>query len=354
MTWPLPQPDEIAERIAAGILLAFPDAPDLDPRAPDTMLGVLARTVALTLFDVHLHQRWLADQQMVDTATDWLPRHADIWAIPRIAATFATGAAQFAGVNGTSIPAGTELRAPSGAVYETLATVTIASGTAQASLRAVEAGTAGNASTDVALALVVPIAGITGQAATVVAPGLRGGAPIEGEEAWKSRVLARIRQPPMGGTAADYVAWARAASALVSQVRVYPNYVGPGTVGVVIAQAGGLAPTTPELAAIAAAIDLVRPVTAAVSVLACVPTAIAFSIELSPDTAATRLAVTAALDTFFAVEAAIGTEIPLSRVSEAISSAAGEYSHRIMSPTSAIAPTALQLPTRGTITWVTL
>jgi uncharacterized phage protein gp47/JayE len=351
MTWPIPQPGEIAERLAAGIEAGFPEAPDLDARAPDTMLGVIARTFGLALFDAHLHQAYLAQQLLPDTATEWLERHADVWGIARIAATQAAGTVTFAGTNGTSIPAGTELRAPSGLIATTLATVVVASGTTSVAVRMAAPGAAGNAVAGVVLALVAPIAGLTPQSATVAIGGLTGGAEAEADEALRARLLARIRQPPMGGTAADYIAWAKRASAEVAQVAVLPNHVGPGTVGVVVAMAGARAPTSPEIAAIAASIELDRPVTASVTVLACVPTPVAFTITVTPDTAATRAAVTAALDAFFAREAAIGAVMPRSRISEAISAAAGEYSHVLVAPAADVAPTPLQLPTRGTITW---
>lgn len=351
MSWPLPQPAEIAEAIAADLIAAFPGT-DIDPRAPDTMVGVLSRSVALTAFDLHLALRYLAGELMPDTAVENLPRHADVWNVARIAATFASRTVTLAGSNGTVIPVDTRMTSPAGVSFRVLGAVTIASGTATAVVLAETAGAVGNATIGTVLPLVTPIAGLSPQSATVASV-VGQGADQEGIEAWRARILARIRQPPMGGAAADYEAWARAASSDVTGVRVYPNHVGPGTVGVVIAMRGDEAPSEGELTTIAAAIDLVRPVTAEVFVLACVPTAVNFSIAVSPDTAAIRAAVSASLDAFFAREAAIGTAIPRSRLSEAISAAAGEVSHVMSAPSADVAPTALQLPKLGTITWVT-
>lgn len=351
MTWPLPQPAEIAEAIAADLIAAFPGTA-IDPRAPDTMVGVLSRSVALTAFDLHLALRYLASELMVDTAQDNLPRHADVWAIPRIAATYASRTVTLTGADGTVIPTNTRLLSPAGVLFRVLGDTTIASGTTFAAVRAETPGTIGNATIGTVLQLVTPIAGLAPQSGTVETI-IGQGADEEEVEAWRARILARIRQPPMGGAAADYAAWARGASSDVTGVRVYPNHVGPGTVGVVVAMRGDEAPTSGELSAIAAAIDAVRPVTAEVFVLACVPTAVPFSIALTPDTPANRAAVSASLDAFFAREAAIGTGIPRSRLSEAISAAPGEFSHVMSVPSADVAPTALQLPIRGTITWVT-
>lgn len=352
MSWPLPQPDEIAERIAAGLISAFPGEA-LDPRAPDTMVGQLARLWGLTLFDAHLYLRWLAGQLMPDTATAWLERHADIWGVTRLAATRAAGEAVVAGTPGTAIPAGAELRAPSGQIYATTQAVAVGGGgTVALPLRAAVAGAAGNAAPGTVLALVAPIAGLAPQQATVTAAGLAGGAEAEADEALRARLLARIRRPPAGGTAADYEAWARAASADVAQVAVRPLWLGPGTVGVVVAMAGLRVPTAPELATIAAAIDAERPVTAALTVLPAVLLPVPIEIRVVPDTAASRAAVTAALDAFFAREGAIGDRLPRSRLSEAISSAAGEYRHDLVQPAADVVPGATQLPTRGAITWL--
>jgi uncharacterized phage protein gp47/JayE len=352
MSWPLPQPDEIAERIAAGLISAFPGEA-LDPRAPDTVVGQLARLWGLTLFDTHLYLRWLAGQLMPDTATVWLDRHADIWGIARIPATRAAGGATVAGSAGASIPVGTTLRAASGQIYETTEAATVGGGgSVVLPLRAVLAGAAGNAGAGAVLALVAPIAGLAQQQATVAAPGLTGGAAAETDEALRARLLARIRRPPAGGTVADYEAWARAASADVAHVAVRPLWLGAGTVGVVAAMAGPRVPTAPEIALIAAAIEAERPVTAAVTVLPAVLSPVAFQIRVSPDTAATRAAITGALDALFAREAAIGARLPRSRISEAISAAAGEYSHDLVAPSADVVPGPTDLPTRGGITWL--
>lgn len=351
MTWPLPTPDQLSERMAAGLIAQFPEA-DLDPRAPDTMVGVLARLWGMGLFETHLYLRYLAEQVMVDTATEFLPRHAAIWGLTRIDAAAAAGAVTFTGTTGTVVPAGVELRSSTGQIYATQAPATLVDGAATADVVAQVAGAAGNAATGAVLTLVTGIAGLTPQSATVTAGGLTGGADAEGDEALRARVLARIRQPSMGGARADYEAWARLGSAEIQQVAVLPAHVGPGTVGVVVAMTGPRAPTEPEVAAIAAAIEEQRPVTASVTVLPATLGGVPFSIRLTPDTVAVRSAVTAALTAFFQRESTIGGTIPRSRLSEAISSAAGEFAHEMTVPAADVTAAPTQLRTRGAITWL--
>ena len=62
---------------------------------------------------------------------------------------------------------------------------------------------------------------------------------------------------------------------------------------------GGPIPAQQVIDDVQAHIDQVRPVTAAVSVFACVAAPVDFSIEVSPDTAAIRTAVESELADFF-------------------------------------------------------
>ncbi|MBR0681903.1 baseplate J/gp47 family protein [Roseomonas eburnea] len=353
MTWPLPTPDAIAERLAGGMETALETADRrVDARSPNTVLGVLARVVAMGQFDLWLYQRRIADDLMPDTAAaEALERHADIWGVTRLPASPAIGSATFTGSDGTLLPAGLELRAASGQIYTTDSVAEISGGTATVAVLATEAGAAGNQVAGAVLQLVAPIAGVLPQSAVVAAGGLTGGADLEADEALRSRLLARIRQRPHGGAAYDYEEWARAASPDVAHVAVYGNWAGLGTVAVVIGMRGPRAPETEELAAVAAHIAPLRPVTADVQVLAAVPVEVDITLTLSPDTVQTRAAVEAALATYFAADARIGQRLARSRISEAISSAAGEYSHSLTLPAADVEPEATELPILGTITF---
>ncbi|WP_431281669.1 baseplate J/gp47 family protein [Humitalea sp. 24SJ18S-53] len=348
MTWPVQTPEAIAERIAARIEQAFPGT---DPRSNDTALGVLTAAVAMELFDVHLFQQIVAREAMVDTADAWLERHANTWGTQRVPATRAAGLTTFLGADGTVIPAGTALRAGDLAFSTTTLSTIGVGGSLDVAVQADAPGIAGNLVAGVTLTLVSPIAGLSAQSAVVAAPGLSGGAGDEGDEALRARVLARIRRPPMGGRVDDYVAWARSASADIALVSVIPLHLGLGTVGVIVAMTGPRAPTGPELALVVAAIEAERPVTAAVTVLGATTLAVNITLSISPDNSATRAAATAALAAFFLAEGAIGATMPLSRISEALSSANGEYSHILTAPAAAVVPTATQVPVLGTVTF---
>jgi hypothetical protein len=103
----------------------------------------------------------------------------------------------------------------------------------------------------------------------------------------------------------------------VGKVAVAPGWSGPGTVGVVLTMAGDTLPDSGDPAAVAAAIDPLRPVTAEVVVVAATLIEVDPLIYLTPDTAATRAAAEAACDLFFAA-LQIGEVFYPSRLSEAL------------------------------------
>lgn len=369
MPFPLPTLDELTRRqeglMEAAIRRARPDA---DPaaiaravRSETGMFAVIARTNAQALLANHLHLRWWGDQYLPDTAeAEFLIRHANIWGVFRRAAIRATGLATFSGQVGLAVPAGLQMTNANGAVIETLGPGVIGSGGAAViSVRAVAAGTAGNAQPLAVLPLVAPLPGLEPQAAVADAGGLQGGADTEDDAGLLARILRRIQQPPHGGANFDYDTWLRNAFQ-VAKVAVVPGWVGRGSVGVIVAMDTAEAPRVANPAEIDAMLALLgplnspsglRPVTAEVVVVAHIPKLLAFTLAVQPDTAAIRGAIAAALTSFIAREAEIGQPLSASRLSEAISSASGEFRHRITSPAGDVASAPRELAQLGAITW---
>ena len=348
MPFSRPSPAEIRNRMAAEVAVALPGA---DARIRRSMEEVLVRSIAIASHELHGHLEWAALQILPDTAEDEvLARHAAIWGLTRIAATTALGAVTFTGTAGAVVPANTELRRGDDARYLLAADVTIGGGgTGAGNVVARVAGAAGNSLAGVALQLVAPVAGIQ-PSAVVAAGGLAAGADAEGDAALRARLLQRIQTPPAGGAAADYVTWALAVAG-VEKVWVYPNWAGAGTVGVAFVTAGGAIPAAPLVAAVQAALNLRRPVTASVVVFAPATQAVALTIDLAVDTAAIRAAVLAELADFFVREAEPGGIIRVSRISAAISAALGEVAHVLVTPTADITLPAGTIATLGTVTW---
>ena len=215
MTWVLPQPDEIADRLAAGYETAFqpPVTPaGVDARSPNATFAILTRVQAAGAFDVYLYQQLLAVELFADSAQDELARHGDIWGVPRIAASAALGSVILAGVAGTVVPALQQLTSGN-AVVETQAAVTLDSGgPATVAVLATTAGAASSLPAGTGLLPVTPLAGLTG--ATVAAGGLVG-SDEEELEAWRGRILERIRSGPDYGQAGAYERTAMPGSTII-------------------------------------------------------------------------------------------------------------------------------------------
>jgi uncharacterized phage protein gp47/JayE len=357
MTWPIPAPGAIAERYAAGFEDAFaldpdtglPRAQTVDARSPNTALRALGVVGEETFTELYLYQSSLATELMIDTAQDWLARHGAEWGVPQLQPLTALGTLIFSGPAGTVLPQGIEVYLGTLRWQTSVAATIPASGAISIPSEAEIAGTASNLAGGTVLPLVSPVAGITPQSAVLDPAGFVGGRDLEDVEAWRTRILQRVRQRGQSGSDTDYKGWAIDAGA--GAVQVLPQWIGPGTVGVAVLMPGPRVPTSPELARIDASIQQLRPVTATTVTLAGSLAPIDMSLALSPDTVSTRAAVLASIAAFLAREATIGGTLPHSRLDDAISSASGEYDHLLAVPAGDIVPAPTALPTLGVVTF---
>lgn len=318
-----------------------------------SVVGVLARVLAGASHMLHGHLEWIAKQVIPDTADEWLPRWAAIWGVSRKEAEFAGGPVSF-NVPGsaTVIPALTLLkRSADGVEYETQADAPVTAGAATATVKAVETGGIGNADAGTSLTLVFPIEGVN-SSATVAAGGIVNGSDVEEVETWRARLLARIKQPPHGGANFDYEAWALEVPG-VTRAWVYPLHMGAGTVGITFVRDNDttMIPDAGEVQAVLDYIDARRPVTAEAFVFAPVADPLDFTIAVDPATAEIKAAIEAELRDLLAREAEPGGTLYLSRINEAISIAAGEFDHTLVSPSADVVKATGHIAVMGTITW---
>lgn len=254
---------------------------------------------------------------------------------------------------GAVIPAGTLLQALDGQQYATTADAMVAAPTATAPVEAVEPGAAGNRAAGENMTLVSPVVGVQSVA---VAGEMSGGADLESEGDLRARLIARIQQPPHGGCAYDYEAWALEIEG-VTRAWVYPGELGLGTVTVRFVRdddgaGAAIIPDAAEVAEVQAHIDAVRPVTAQVTVVAPIAVPLNFQIQgLTPNNATVQAAVQAELQDLLLREAVPGGTILLSHIRAAISAAAGETDYVLLSPSSNVTNTTGNMSTMGTITW---
>lgn len=317
----------------------------------------LAMVWAGLVHSLHGHLDYLSRQFLTSTAeAEELDKHGSEYSMTRKAAVFAAGSVTFTGVNASVIPAGTPLQRSDGVEYKTGAEVVIAAGTATATVTAAVAGVDGNADTGVVLNLVSALAGVN-SAATVAAPGITNGADTESDDDYRARILARKRNPPQGGAIADYEKWALEVAS-VTRVWIYPGHMGIWTVGVTFVLDDDPASIIPNAAKVTEVQtylddDTRKPVTAEVIVFAPVAVPLNPQIQLTPNTAAVQAAVTAQLKDLLKREGRPGPSTLLhSHIREAISIAAGEENHVLVSPAADIAYATGQIPTLGAITWL--
>lgn len=349
MTFVRPSLSDLIERNRGDIETRLPGA---DSRLRHSVLDTIARMHGGAAAGLYGYLDFLSLQLMPDTAeAAYLARWASIWGIRRKASVAARVLAGATGANGATIPEGTEATRIDGARYRVLSAATIAAGTAGVSIEAIEPGPGGDVAAATALTFSSAVAGV--DATLTVAGAVIPGTAEEDDASLLGRLLDRIRRPPQGGASNDYVAWALAQPG-VTRAWAYGQWLGIGTVGVTFAMDGreDILPLGGDVAAVQAALDILRPVTAELTVFAPVPAPLDVVLRIVPDTADIRAAVEDELADFFTRDAEPGGTIYLSRLDEAISLAAGEFQHAVELPDRDFAAAPGAMPMLGPVVFV--
>jgi len=315
---------------------------------------VLARTLSGSAYGLYGYLNWISEQILPDTADEeTLERIASLrLSQPRKAAQPAGGSVSFTAAAGAVLDVGVVTQASDGRTYKVVLSKTTTAGTNTAVVEAVDAGALGNADAGLVLTLVQPVEGLA-STFTVLAPGLIGGVAQESIESLRARVVRSYRVIPHGGSKDDYETWALECPG-VTRAWCRRNYLGPGTVAVFFMRDDDLnpIPDADQLADVKAYIEPLRPVTAELYVLAPVPKPVVYSIRLTPDTTAVRAAVEAQLRDLHNREAGLGDALLLTHIAEAISSTAGEFDHKLVSPIADVPAATNQLLTFGECIWL--
>ena len=348
MPYPIPDFGTIRQRMLR-------DAANLDPTAPqdrDSDLFVRSSATASAVSVLYHFLAWQARQLLPDTADpEYLEQHCALRGITRKPATRATGTLTLTGRTGAVVPAGTQAKDLSGVLYRTTVSVTLAGtgddATATAPCEAVEPG----ALPDMESAGVTLLAAPSGVRSTARLD-LTGGTDMEADAELLARLLEYMRDPPAGGTTADYRRWAKEVSG-VSEAIVYPLRQGPGTVDIVIIGPDGI-PGDDVRQAAQAHIDACRPVTAKASTVY-VPEALVvdFSWRIKTNGTVTLLELQPQIEELLALELNTllpGESVILSRLQAMISNLRGVVDVTIVSPVANITPTDLEWARLGTVT----
>lgn len=323
------------------------------PLMPRSVLRVLSKVFAAAIHLLYGFAQWMSRQIFPDTAdAENLEKWCSIWDVSRVQATYASFNLDCTGVDASVIPAGTRWISSDLIEYESSADVTIAGGVATAAVTAVVSGEIANVLTGQFLTLTSPITGVSSEAVVAATP--VDAIDAETDEALLARLLARIQTPPQGGNANDYVTWAKENTTYaVTRAWAYENWVGAGTVGVTFLMDGEFdpVPTAPAIASVAAYIEARRPLCADVTVFAPTPVVIDFTIALTPNTGAVKVAVQDSLTVHLSENGYPNSTLYLSKLNEAISSAFGEEDHVMSVPSANVVLGDDEFAVMGTITW---
>ncbi|WP_165184702.1 baseplate J/gp47 family protein [Caulobacter soli] len=351
MAFNRPTLTELRARIQADINGRLPGA---DSALRRSVVNVLATVLAGAAHGLYGVLAFLARQLMPDEAESaYLRRWASIWGVVAKEGAPAAGTMQVTGANGSPIEAGTPLQRGDELQYATTADAVIAGGVATLSIEAQTPGVIGNADAGARLTFVSPVAGVAAEG-VVLAPGLSGGTEEESDEALLARLLERIRRPPQGGSADDYVRWATEVPG-VTRAWAYSGWTGPGRVGVtfVMDARDNIIPLADDVAAVTAHIDPLRPVAGMLVVFAPTGVPLNLTISLPGGSADVKAAIIAEVQDFLRRRAEPDGVIEISGLREAVFTGAGDAAHTLTVPTANIAYGPGELAVMGVVTWTT-
>lgn len=351
MSFNIQTPTNRQKRLEAESALALDNQKASFTGTPENMI---VKVINLASHELHSHIKYQGQQILPRGASsESIDRHASFWlSTPRKQPTHAQGAVVIEGNTGAVIPEGTTATISNGNIFTFQADATIGvSGTVEGVVKSSLKGDLLNVPAGIALELSAPIVGVS--SITVGADGLSGGANIETDESLVTRIEESVQAPAQGGNAADYIGWAKEVAG-VTRVWAYPKQFGRGTVGILFVlddKAGGNIPTALEVEVLEAHLNTVAPVTADIYVSAVTAKVVNLSIAVSPLTNEIKTAVTGEIQAFFKREAEPGKTLFLSRISEAISIATGEFNHVLSAPIADVESAYGELPELGVITW---
>ncbi|GHU04089.1 tail protein [Alphaproteobacteria bacterium] len=310
-----------------------------NPQLRRGVATALSFTDAMLIAGLYGYLDWTAAQTLPLWAAG---ANLDAWGrmfgIPRKGAFRASGTATATGEAGVVIPAGALLAPPSSddLHYRVQIAATIEDGTAVLQLAAVAAGSRGNRDAGEKLTFVESIAGVDPQAIVIA---MSGGAEAEADgapdaaEAYRGRILARLREPPQGGSVSDHIQWVLGTpDVAATRVWVTPATADSNVVWVRFMTDGATEdgiPSDVDVAAVAIWLDAKKPVTEMdLRVTAPLPDPLDITIYgLFPDDAPVRAAIKAELADMILRRGYPGCTIYPAWVEEAISVAAGEDRH---------------------------
>jgi len=333
-----PSAAEISQSLRSAIRTELPAT---DPWIWPNTLAIVTKVIAQGLRALYLRLEWVHRQAFASLAEgELLERHGLDIGLTRLPPSVAIGNLTMITTVGTVIPANTRFLRSDDVAF--LSSIEVEATTTETTVpvRAEEEGVAGNTDPATPMRLETPISGVGPDTIEVDTDGITGGAEVENDASFRSRILLRKRNPPHGGSPAEYVGWARERST-VTRVYVRRATPQPGSVTVYFmtddVTANGI-PNAGEVSALQSHLEDRAPASAEVIVLAPGPVPVNVTVtNLVPNSIEVQDAVRAELVAMFRRRAEPGTAdesfvFSRSWIAEAVAMATGEYRHELTLP----------------------
>jgi uncharacterized phage protein gp47/JayE len=329
----------------------------------NSLMEIFIKVIAGSHYLMYDFLDWCKKQLFITTAeAEYLELQGAEYGILRNYGVKAAGSVTLTGEAGSVVPAGTKLQSALGEIYTVDSEGTFTSTTLVASITAEAVGSDYNQIAASTLSFISPIAGIQTDA-IVTTGGIVGGTDIESDDAYRDRILTRKKEPPHGGTLADYINWAKEVTG-VTRAWAFAQLYGPGTIGVAFVRDGDtpIIPTPADIATVRAYIvGHVDPATG--KTIGCPVTAepglimidlealtVDFAIKTTPFNSSVTASMQAKLEELMFERGGPGEEITISQMYEAITAAVGEVASVITSPAANVVANYKQIPILGTVT----
>lgn len=260
---------------------------------------------------------------------DW----AELYGVPRLDATPASGTLLATGAPGAYVLAKALLRGTNGLDYSVVEAVALGAGTTAVTVRCTTVGADGNLPAGSTLTLIDPQAGVD-TSMTADDNALTGGAPDEDVDTWRARVVEEwtvvTTRGARSGKPEDYRFWARSAHPSVTTALVQPHVLGIGTVLVrpICNSLVNRQPTAAVLDAVAALLYTKAPATADWKLGSPIIHLVNVSLDLEAavDTAEHRAAIRAALNAAVLAEDTETAILATGEIDGAIATVTSQYS----------------------------
>ena len=277
---------------------------------------------------------------------EYLTKICAEYGVDRKEAAYATGTVTFTGTGGTVVPAGTLVQTADRIQYKTDDDVTIASGTADATVTAVVIGSTGNVKSGTVTEIPLAVSGV--HAVTNAAP-MENGYDEESDDDLRTRYYIAVRTPATSGNVYHYYNWAMAVDG-VGSCKINPLRYGNGTVQVLIIDSNGKTASADLIAAVKAYIEERRPIGATVYVESPEPYIVNVSVDIDGtlDVDAFKEAATA----YFVKRANTEGQLSANMLSKYITKqdTVADYAHLRINGAKHVTLTDMQLPVIGEVT----